>query len=370
MRVRKLSAYQVRENLWRCYGLEPITHRRKPYYGNTKLEAEEKARASFNDLVPSKNLTFAAYYFDFYLPTIVHKSENWQLVVSWAFDNYLVPNFGECLLNEITRIQIQRFFNLMAGKLNASSLSKIRVCLSALLNLAVTDGVLAVSPCIRIELPIQRQKTVEILSFTEMADLFYIGDGLVKSFILIQFAGGLRIAECCGLRLDDLSPSGKLSVQRQVLQLPGGSILSENLKTVSTRRVLTLPNELCEMLRHYAFGSEFFLGSKRGSFGLPNNVSRSLDIARNKLGLRKIPCHLFRHSVISHLLLMGAPDAVVKRIAGKSTRTGDALAVYSHANDAEIEKWIGIIFGEFLVQLNAKSGCTTSMCSKTMEHIE
>ena len=355
MKIRKLSAYQVRKNLWRCYGMDPITQSRKPYYGATKPEAENRARASFNDLVASKDLSFAQYYFDFYLPTLVHKSENWKMQVCWAYDKYLIPTFGNHLMVDITRIQIQRFFNSIAGQFRPATLGKLKICLSATFNLALHDGVISMNPCSRIELPNQDARKVDILSFAEMADLFIAGDSVVKSFILIQLAAGLRIGECCGLMIDDLTASGKLKIQRQVLQQSGGSVLTDVLKTNSTHRVLQLPDELATIMRKNAAGSVFFLGNSRGAYALPNNVSRALDKTRSQLGMRKITCHQFRHTVISQLLLRGCPGSVVQQITGKSTQKGDVLGTYSHATDAEIEKWLGIMLAEFLSELDTKS---------------
>ena len=354
MKIRKLSAYQVRKNLWRCYGMDPITQSRKAFYGATKQEAENRARASYNDLVPSKNLTFAQYYFDYFLPTLVYKSQNWQLQICWAYDKYLIPTFGNHPMADITRIQIQRFFNSIAGQFRPATLGKLKICLSATFNLAILDGVIPTNPCSRIELPSQDTKGVDILSFAEMADLFMAGDNVVKSFILIQLAAGLRIGECCGLMLDDLSTSGKLKIQRQVLQPPGGAVLTDVLKTSSTRRAIQLPHELAILLRRHSAGSVFFLGNDRGAFALPNNVSRALEKTRLHLGMRKITCHQFRHTVISQLLLRGCPGSVVQQITGKSTQKGDVLGTYSHATDADIEKWLGTILAEFLSELDRK----------------
>lgn len=275
--------------------------------------------------------------------------------VCWAYDNYLIPSFGKNLLKEISRIQIQIFFNSITEKLSPSSLGRLKICLSAIFNLAVMDGILSVNPCSRIQLPTVSPTKVNILSFDELAKLFMAGDDLIKSFILIQFAGGLRVGECCGLMVADLSPTGKLSIQRQVQQLPGGAIISDELKTVSSRRVLLLPKELANMMIKHSAGSKFFLGNQRGVYGLPNNITRALDKTRKRIGMRKITCHQFRHTIISQLLLKGCPNAVVQQISGKSTQKGDVLGVYAHATDLEISKWIGILFNEFLENLVSNS---------------
>src|SRR4051812_14072787 len=130
---RKTNPYEAK-------GVDPATGKRKSYWGPTADAASNAAWNSYGPQIVNQN-TLYGFYATVYLPTILRRSANWQTQVAWAMDKYVLKTFKNTLLTDINRADLQKFFNaLPLVPLAASSIAKIRIVLSCVLNLAVRDG--------------------------------------------------------------------------------------------------------------------------------------------------------------------------------------------------------------------------------------
>ena len=72
--------------------------------------------------------------------------------------NYLLPAFGEMCLRELTPMTLQEYFSKMTSSpLSHESKDKLRDVLSAILQSAVTYGLLVKNPAVNVKLPPERR---------------------------------------------------------------------------------------------------------------------------------------------------------------------------------------------------------------------
>lgn len=335
----KPQAYLVknRPGLWAAKGIDPITHRRKNYFGKSATEASEKAIRS---LGPSNDFSFFQFYSTVYLPTVKHRSQNWLNQIAWAMDKYILPEMGHRDIRELKRAELQVFFNKISRDLKASSLEKVKIVMSGVMRLAVADEVITVNPVTFVR--IARKDPVEktALSFQELNALLNASRPLIKPFVILAGCLGLRLGEAVGVTRGAISRNRVLSVRQQVQQLKGGCTISNKLKTDQSRRDIPLPEAIYDALMGCQQVSDIWVCSDSvGGFVKPKNITRELKAACLAAGVPIVSPHELRHTFISLMdNEVEAPRTVVMALAGhvaQSTTDG-----YSHVKNEQKLRWV------------------------------
>jgi integrase len=139
---------------------------------------------------------------------------------------HVLPAFGPAPVAAITRRDVQQWINTLArDNLSASTIGDIyRGVFKPVLNKAVLDGRLAVSPCHRIELP---QPTAgEVVPPTPEQVLAVIGALPVRyrAMAAIAAGAGARISEAAGITISRLRADPvRLRIDRQLLPARRGT---------------------------------------------------------------------------------------------------------------------------------------------------
>lgn len=253
-------------------------------------------------------------------------------------DGYVIPRFGDTLLAEISRADAQRWFNTLGKKLKPSSIQKVKIVFSGVLNLAEDDEIIAKNPVRRVRLPRVEEPDKTALTFQELNALIEASQPCITPFIILCGCCGLRAGEATGVRRNAVR-NGILSVRRQVIQVRGGALDTETLKTPQSKRQIPMPQGMRDALEVGQVSSIWFCSNNKGGYMLPNNSSRELEAAIIKADIQRITPHELRHTFISLMENeLGCPRAIVAQLAGKKEK--GSTADYSHAHMSQMKTWM------------------------------
>jgi integrase len=339
-------------------GIDPITGKRKSYYSRLSQEdADRQARASFGI---ATNDSLYGFYVGVYLPTVQHRSANWRGQIAWAMDTHILPAFGHRPVESLTRQELQRFFNALPQRgLMASSVGKVKIVLSGILNLAEDDEVIIKNPLRRVRLPRPSAPIKKALAPEQVWQLIQSSQPALRPPLLL-WSFGLRLGEALGVTRGSVR-GGVVEVRQQIIQPKGGCVVSPALKTPESYRRIPLPAEaIAAMLDSGQTSGIWVCSNSKGGYLTPNNATRELAEACRRIGLVKtddrgepltrksktgnvetiplITAHELRHTFISILENeLECPPAIVAALAGK--KYGGPNQGYSHPTQAQLAKW-------------------------------
>jgi integrase len=280
--------------------------------------------------------TLGAFYLSAYLPTVIGRSMSWKQQIKWAWDKYLIE-LAPIPLADLNRAKLQQHFNklIAKGDLNSSSVAKVKIVLSAILNLAVDDELIAKNPAARIRIPRGAPPNKKALGFQDLHRLIFSAEGALQN-ALILMAYSLNIGEACGAKRSHIS-NGCFNVRQQIVQDKGGAQTKDVLKHDNRYRDIPLPKEVEQLLLQNAPGI-FLVQSVDGPPKLPNNVHRELDELIERIGIPRVTPHELRHTFISLMENeLEAPYPVVCALSGKSNRR--RTADYNHVSPKRLRAW-------------------------------
>lgn len=143
-------------------GLHHATGRRVSFYSRiSKADAKRQAnestasyKSAHRALIEADIETLYGYYSSIYLATVVNTSGSWQTQIGWAMDKHVLPELGHRRLDSVKRHEWQAHFNrLIANGMKPSSARRIKIVVSGVYNLAISDEVLANNPVRSVRLP-------------------------------------------------------------------------------------------------------------------------------------------------------------------------------------------------------------------------
>ncbi len=333
------QAYQVknRPNLWAAKGIDPVTQKRKNFFGNSAEEASRRAAGSFGIIEDHSLFTF---YSTVYLPTVKHRSQNWLDQIAWAMDRFVIPEFGHRDIRELKRPELQLFFNKIGNGLKPSSTKRVKIVLSGIMRVALGDELITTNPVTLVRLPQPDPVDKRALTFDQLRTLLDHAGPLIKPFIILAGCTGLRLGEAVGVTRVAISKDGVLSVRQQVQQHKGGCVISPKLKTDQSRRDIPLPKAMLEALLDCGQVSDIWICSDSvGGYVKPKNITRELKIACAKAEIPVVSPHELRHTFISLMdNEVEAPRTVVMALAGHAAQsTTDG---YSHVKSEQKKRWM------------------------------
>jgi integrase len=176
--------------------------------------------------------------------------------------SHVLPAFAGMALPDITRRDVQDWVNTLAasGLAPATVRHAYRAVFTSVLNDAIDDGLLARSPCHRIELPAAPLPVIEPLTPAQILTLADRIDPRYRAMVLLAAGCGLRWSEAAGLTRDriHLGARAQVTIDRQLGYRPatkrhGPDAASRPLfappKTEAARRVIPLPATVTAALR-------------------------------------------------------------------------------------------------------------------------
>jgi integrase len=230
--------------------------------------------------------------------------------------------------------------------------------LHVLIDFAMWAGVLEVSrnpiELVKVRGATKRTKQPSNLTAEQFRRL---GEHLKEPFrtmAMVCVCFGLRISECLALRWSDVDwLNSKLRVERGIVNQK-----VDEVKTIGSRKSLTIPGELLAQLRSWRQATEF-AAAEDWIFASPSKLGRlpysytgfwrELQRAAADAGIGRLGTHSFRHTYRSWLDAVGTSVAVQQKLMRHSDiRT--TFNIYGDVVTDEMEtassKVAGLVFGK------------------------
>lgn len=236
--------------------------------------------------------------------------------------SYLAVNqhflvFAGVTSDRVSEQDVKHYLSHLIGKgMSGATVALARSALLFYYNEVLGRGFTQIrTPKLKKRLPIVLSKE-EVRSLIEAAPT-------KKSRLLIEllYASGLRIAECCAMKVEDLELADRIAWVR------GGKGGKD--------RMVILSNVLIERLRR-------FLGSRKmgpvfpGRSGpmTPRNAQKIIANSARRAGIRKeVTPHKLRHSFATHLREAGTDLRVIQELLGHASI--QTTEIYTHVSSEE-----------------------------------
>ncbi len=319
---------------------------------NTRRGAEEYERQLRSELLAGtfeqeqkQAPSFAEYVKDFMSTYAKNNNKESEVHTKQVLlDLHLVPFFGEHPIDQIGSKLIEKYKAERRKTLEKKTVNNHLAVLSKVLNNAVEEGDLAVSP------PIKFFKApppeFDFLSFEEAPRLVAAADpGLWRTMITVALNTGLRQGELLALRWSDVDlVAGRLLVRRNDWKgnydTPKGGRSREIPLNAEALRVL-------KAQRHLR-GELVFCRDDGKRLTYQQLFKALLRIAkRANLGRIEGSWHTLRHTFASHLVMRGVPLKAVQELLGHSTI--QMTMRYAHLSPAVKRDAVAVLDGQWMV---------------------
>ncbi len=339
-------------------GYNPESGKRiiKNVLGRTQAEVKEKLKVAIAegqrlDISKTGNYTVASWvrtWYEVYAEPRIRP--NIREYYTNYIENHIVPGIGRIMLDKLTTIQIQRFYNNLQKngrvqrkgypELKDKSLSPRVVCgvhtlLSNCLDQAVAEHLILSNPAQGCKLPKLEKKEMRILPQEKIGMYPAEADrrGLLAAFYL-ELTTGLRRGELLALCWTGLNAETKtISVTKQVNRIKGELVVSPP-KTQNSVRTLAIPQQAVDLLieehKKHPGNPYMFPSPKTGTMYDPDAFRRTHDKILKAIGAEHVRFHDMRH-LFATLSLKNGVD--VKTLSGALGHysAGFTLNTYTHA---------------------------------------
>jgi len=283
-----------------------------------------------------------------YVPTVLplmatSTSKRYQGVIK----NYLIPNFGELPLRDITPLNAQRYFSGMANlDLSHESKDKIRDVLSSILGSAVRYGLLVKNPAEALRLPPPKRGRLSKPYITpqQFKALVELVPEPYGTMVFVAVYTGLRASELIGLRwrnihadsitIDERYCRGDWGPPKSAASNATVAVNQEVIERIHRLKAMEVHVRAgCGTRRYKAVKADgpddlVFQSIRAGRPMRDNNIlTRHIKPAARKLGLELVNWQVLRRSFATWLKLVGAD---VKDAQGlmRHSRASTTLDIY------------------------------------------
>lgn len=259
-------------------------------------------------------------------------------------DRFILPTFGDVPIGSITTEAVRAWLSRVRNDSSELQSAKAYRLLRAILNVAVSDAVIARNPCVISGAGQEHSGERPLATAEQIHQLAEAIRPHLRALVLLAAFGALRRGELFGLERRDLDVgAGQLSVQRQAIYLKDGTRKVTPPKSAAGVRTVSLPPFVVEALEEHLAtwtaaqpNSPVFVGERGGPLGTVS-LQTCFDEARRATGLTQFTLHDLRHAGGTMAAWTGATTKELMARLGHSTH--DAALRYQHAaqaRDAEI----------------------------------
>lgn len=252
------------------------------------------------------------------------------------FANHIEPYFpASLMLTDVTDGMLSAFVAKMRETVGATSIIEAVKCIiSPALDKAVQLGYIPRNVSKVVKVPKLKTVIKPALTDEQCTALFRVAKGHYQAIALhICFWLGLRREELLALTWDDIDLQQDLIyITKTVVKSreAHGAILVDGTKTNgSTRRVVIPPPLKKQLIAHRDYiqkkGSHYIIRQqKKDTYVYPDNFSRTFRRWLEKAGIQtkdssvKYGLHSLRHTTVTNMARMGAPDNIIMEQTGHS----------------------------------------------------
>lgn len=244
---------------------------------------------------------------------------------------HIMPVLATVRVRDITPFMIQQIFASVADH-SKSTGKMVYTTLNQIFNMCIDNNLIVKSPMPR---NLQRGCTPsaekQALTPQQQQLLLDQTSGQCRLFCILGLACGLRRGEILGLLWSDLDLDAAVLHVRHNWTAPDGqaAIVTEQLKTQSSRRDLPIPPGLLPILRNLRAGSvSIYVFPGRAGGPLTRSQFRTMWKPAKATGLPVTP-HILRHTCATNLLEAGMDIKEIQYFLGHSS-VNVTLSVYTH----------------------------------------
>ena len=263
-------------------------------------------------------------------------------------EQYTVPRIGNIKLKKLTTRHLQKLYKellesgrIHVGKsqdkgLSTTTVHSVHLMLHCALDRAVKERLIPRNPCEDCIVPKPRKLDMKILPPEHMKAYLDAAErrGLLPMFYL-ELVSGLRKGELVALRWDDVDVQGKtISVGRQYVRNPDGSLELTRPKTENSVRLVSIPQAAVDLLiqEHdkHPDSPYLFPSPLTGEMYHPDSVVNLHKKILKDAGLGHLRFHDLRHTFATTALQNGVDVKTVSSMLGHFDASF-TLRTYTHA---------------------------------------
>ena len=346
----------------------------KNVLGKTQAEVKEKLKKALeetNGLDVSKaadEYTVASWlrtWYELYAkPNVRTATANrYELII----ETYTIPRIGNIKLKKLTTRHLQKLYKellesgrIHVGKnqnrgLSTTTVHSVHLMLHCALDRAVKERLIPRNPCEDCIVPKPRKLEMKILPPEHIKAYLDAAEtrGLLPMFYL-ELVSGLRKGELVALRWDDLDIQQRtISVSKQYVRNPDGSLELTRPKTENSVRLVSIPQMAVELLiqEHdkHSDSPYMFPSPLTGEMYHPDSVVNLHKKILKNAGLEHLRFHDLRHTFATTALQSGVDVKTVSSMLGHFD-AGFTLRTYTHATRQKQDE-AAATMGSFMEQV-------------------
>ncbi len=163
---------------------------------------------------------------------------------------HLLPTLGKTRIGAIVSSDVRKLVSKWSERLAPRTVKRTYGVLHAIMQFAVDDDIIAVSPCRGIKLPQIEPVTRHVLTVDELERLAVTLGPRWSAMVYLGAVLGLRWGECAGLRLGAIDfDRNEVRIVEQVTRGKFGQTVTGPPKSSAGRRTMTLPDGLVDLLK-------------------------------------------------------------------------------------------------------------------------
>ena len=251
--------------------------------------------------------------------------------------NHVLPRFGAMRLDAIGVLDVRLWVaDLNDSRLAPATVHKAYQTLSKILRSAVDAGLLAQTPCRRIDLPRIERDEMRFLAPVEIAQLADAIEPRYRAMVLVASYCGLRLGELAGLRRAQVDLEARtIRVIENAVDVKG-KIVHGAPKTKAGRRTVPVPPTIAAALEHHLAtyvaddpAAPVLASPSGGALRIPNWRRRVWAPAIRAAGVEPLRPHDLRHTAVALWIAAGANPKQIAAWAGH-TSVAVVLDRYGH----------------------------------------
>lgn len=248
--------------------------------------------------------------------------------------NHIKPELGNIRLNQLRPNQVQAFYNKKLSEgLSKRTVQYMHAILHKVLNQALRWGLVTRNVTDLVDVPRPDRKPPTVWSVEQIRTFLQaVENSKYYPIYVLAIYTGMRQGEILGIHREDIDlETGHINVNHQLQPIKGKGLVVTDVKTEKSKRPITLPETVLEVLRtHLAtVESGLIFTSPSGQPIWAANVYHQFKKTITDLELPDIRFHDLRHAHATLLLLAGVNPKVVQERLGHS-QISLTLDTYSH----------------------------------------